>query len=95
MTRNRNGLAGSVAREEDAQRQRVDLTLAHHAERRPRCTVDDYRDVGLAAGVAAGQPDRAQVDVALLTQVRPDGAGVHGERFQAGIADVVRALLQP
>src|SRR5690606_24361107 len=81
--------------QEEAERQRVHLALAHDAERRARGAVDGAADVERAAGAAAGQADGAEVDVALVAQAGPDGLRLLREGPDALVADLVVGLLQP
>ena len=83
------------AGQEDAQGQRVDLSLAHDAQRGAGGAVDAHVELDAPLGRRTGQPDRAQVHVALLAEHSPDGTGLLGERGEALVADFVGGTLQP
>ena len=72
-TRNRNGLSAESPADENRQRQRLQLALAHHSERLGVGPVDLGLQHHAAGGFLANQPDGTQLDVALLTQRRPIG----------------------
>ena len=83
------------ARDEQRQRQRVQLALAHHAQRHALDAVHGDVQVHLALGRRAGEPDVLQRDVALLAELRPDGLALLLDGLELLGAQQRDGVLQP
>jgi len=79
-------LGGGGPRDEDGQRQRLQLALAHHAESVGVGAVDPGLQQHPAAGLVPEQLDPGEFDVALLPQRCPDRPGLVRQQRDALIA---------
>ena len=83
------------ARDEQAERERVQLALAHHAQRRALHAVHRHVEHHPPPGAVARELDAPQLDVALLAQLLPDGRRLLRDGPEAIVADARRGLLEP
>ena len=89
-------LRRAAARQERRQPERLHLALAHHAQRGAVVgAVHADREDHPPPGVRPLQGHRAELDVALLAQLRPDPLRVRGERRHPLVAQLGRRGLQP
>src|SRR5439155_12824339 len=83
------------ARDEQAEGERVQLALAHHAEGGARDAIDGDVEDHAAAGAVSRELDPSQLHVALLAEALPDARRLFGDGPEAVVADPRRGLLEP
>jgi hypothetical protein len=83
------------AGQEQGQRQDVEFALAHNAECRGVGAVHGRVEVDVPSSVLPLQGDRAEGDIALLTQLLPDAARLLGQRLKLSVPQLGGVPLQP
>ena len=83
------------AREEQAEREGVELALAHDAERRPGHAVDGHVERDPASDSGALELDVAELNAAAVAEKRPDLHRLVRDRREPVVADADGSVLEP